>query len=324
MNVIVSNKYQNMLETLDLDVIKSLNGEFDADEIVSTFKNFFFQRMILDITAVKNYRDIKNIQKLSISLDMSKVILLLDDSVECNAPDYLSKLVSMGIYNFTKNAEGVMYLYNNPNSYRDVAHIQQLDTPVQVVQVSSNNKEVPVQQVEATSRIIGVKSLTQHAGATTLIYLMKQELAKNYSVKALEIDKKDFGFFKGENFISTNANTAGMEVAKNKSEVTLIDLNGNKAVEELCDTVICLIEPSIIKLNKLMLANPKVFQEIGNNKLVLSKSMLEAKDVSDFEKETRVKVYYNLPPVNDRDTNSNEINKFLVSLGFARQTVNNN
>ena len=71
MNVIVSNKYQSMLETLQIDVIKSINGEFDADEIISTFQNFFFQRMILDITAIKDYKDIKNIQRLSISLDMS-------------------------------------------------------------------------------------------------------------------------------------------------------------------------------------------------------------------------------------------------------------
>ena len=31
MNVIVSNKYQAMLETLDIDIIKSLNGEYEVD-----------------------------------------------------------------------------------------------------------------------------------------------------------------------------------------------------------------------------------------------------------------------------------------------------
>ena len=82
MNVIVSNKYQAMLQNLDIDVIKSLQGEFDVEELVSNFKNFFFQRMILDITALKNYKDIKTLQKLSVSLDMDKVILLLDDSTE--------------------------------------------------------------------------------------------------------------------------------------------------------------------------------------------------------------------------------------------------
>ena len=65
MNVIVSNKNQGLLNSLDIDVIKSINGEFTADEIIGTFSNFFFNRMFLDITAVKDYMDISNIQKLS-------------------------------------------------------------------------------------------------------------------------------------------------------------------------------------------------------------------------------------------------------------------
>ena len=127
MNVIISNKYQSMLMSLNIDVIKSINGEFEVEEIISMFQNFYYQRMILDITAIKNYTDIKTLQKLSIALDMDKIILVLDDSAESSSPDYLSKLISMGIYNFTRNIEGIMYLYHNPNSYRDVAHIHQLE-----------------------------------------------------------------------------------------------------------------------------------------------------------------------------------------------------
>ena len=70
MNVIVANRYQAMLQGLEIDVIKRMEGEFSVDELISTFQNFFFQRMILDITALKDYRDIKTLQKLSISLDM--------------------------------------------------------------------------------------------------------------------------------------------------------------------------------------------------------------------------------------------------------------
>ena len=108
MNVIVANRYQSLLQGLNIDIIKQMVGEFEVDDIISTFQNFFYQRMILDITAIKNYKDVKTLQKLSISLDMDKVILLLDDSPESTSPDYISKLVSMGIYNFTKNAEGIM------------------------------------------------------------------------------------------------------------------------------------------------------------------------------------------------------------------------
>ena len=60
MNVIVSNKNQNLLNSLDVDVIKSINGLFSADEIIATFSNFFFNRMFLDITAVKDHTDIAN------------------------------------------------------------------------------------------------------------------------------------------------------------------------------------------------------------------------------------------------------------------------
>ena len=144
MNVIVANKYQPMLSGLQIDVIKSLNGEFEVDELISTFSNFFFQRMILDITAIKDYQDIRNLQKLSMSLDMSKVILLLDDNEDSSSSTYLSRLISMGVYNFTRNQEGIMYLLNHPNTYRDVAHIHQLDQLAETVNDKHMNNSVRV------------------------------------------------------------------------------------------------------------------------------------------------------------------------------------
>ena len=128
MNVIIANKYRDALANLDIEVIKKLEGEFMVDEIIETFKNFFFQKMILDITALKDYKNIKTLQQLSLSLDMDRVILLLDGSPETSDPEYLSDLISMRIYNFTMNVEGVKWLYEHPNSYRDVAQYHQLDT----------------------------------------------------------------------------------------------------------------------------------------------------------------------------------------------------
>ena len=40
MNVIVSNKKQEQLNSLDIDVIKSINGIYETEELVSMFKNF--------------------------------------------------------------------------------------------------------------------------------------------------------------------------------------------------------------------------------------------------------------------------------------------
>ena len=64
MNVIVANKYEPMLQDLNIDVIKRVNGEFEVDELIAQFENFFFQRMILDITAIKDYKNIETIQKM--------------------------------------------------------------------------------------------------------------------------------------------------------------------------------------------------------------------------------------------------------------------
>ena len=127
MNVIVSNKNAGLLESLDVEIIKTINGEFTADEIIGTFSNFFFNRMFLDITALKDYTNISNIQKLSINLDMDKVIFLLDNKLMSDT-SFLSKLISMGIYNFANNKESLMYLYDHPNTYKDVAHIHQLNS----------------------------------------------------------------------------------------------------------------------------------------------------------------------------------------------------
>lgn len=315
MNVIVSNKYQAMLQNLDIDVIKTLNGEFDVDDLIANFKNFFFQRMILDITAIKNYRDIRNLQKLSVSLDMDKIILLLDDSTEGTSTEYLSKLISIGIYNFTKNVEGIMYLYNNPNTYRDVAHIHQLDMQTSGAEIVVENYN----QQPVGTRIIGIKNITKQSGATTLTYMMKNELSKAYSVVAIEVGKSDFRYFNDRSLVSTTQTEAGNVVARYMDkDVILLDLNDSKQVENVCHEVIYLIEPSTIKLNKLMLINSKVFTTLKNKKVILNQSILSPKDVLDFEYEARTKIYYNLPPLDERERGSNALIAFLIKLGFNK------
>lgn len=321
MNVIVANRYQSLLQGLNIDIIKQMVGEFEVDDIISTFQNFFYQRMILDITAIKNYKDVKTLQKLSISLDMDKVILLLDDSPESTSPDYISKLVSMGIYNFTKNAEGIMYLYNNPNSYRDVAQYQQLDvvTPIVQGQAGTSVNQTGLMQPEH-GRIIGVKNVTDDSGATTLIYMMKKQLEKNYSVIAIEVDKRDFMFFREKGLVSTNTQGIGNEVSKySNKDVILIDINRSANAESLCTEVFYLIEPSIIKLNKLMMTDGKVLQKLKGKKVILNQSLLSSKDVLDFEYESKIKIFYNMPPLNEREANIQVLNSFLTKAGFTRQ-----
>ena len=323
MNVIVSNKYQLMLENLGIDVIKSLNGEFEVDEIINTFQNFFYQRMILDITAIKDYKDIRNLQKLSISLAMDKVILLLDDSAESTSPSYLSKLISMGIYNFTRNIDGIQYLYNHPNSYRDVAQFHQLDDVAVVPQVPNQPAQMVVVQTGMgggfTGKILGVKNVTKNSGASTLVYMMYNELSKYYNVAAIEVDKTDFTYFKNHNLISTNSGSVQAEVAKyHDCDIILLDVNGSVQGENLCNDMIYLIEPSIIKLNKLTMITPQALRSLKDKKVILNQSLLSSKDVLDFEYEAKVKIFYNMPPLDERENKNKPLNDFLFKLGFDR------
>lgn len=318
MNVIVANKYQTMLQGLDIDIIKTMYGEYDADEIVSTFQNFYFQRMILDITAIKNYKDITNLQKLSISLDMDKVILLLDDSPESTSPAYLSQLISMGIYNFTKDIEGIMYLYNNPNSYRDVAHIHQLNS-IQPTYNDDSNTAVESFDETKSQRIIGITNLSKQSGATTLTYMMKKQLKQKYSVVALEVDKREFMYFNDKELLSTvSASVSGIVSKNSDKEVILIDTNGSKEAEKLCTDIIYLLEPSTIKLNRLLYTDRNFMTKNKNNKVVLNQSLLNSNDVSDFEYESNLKIFCNVPPLNERDKDITPLNKLLTKLGFTR------
>ncbi len=317
MNVIIANQKKELLSKLNVDVIKTVEGQYDVDEIIDMFKNFYYQRMILDITALKNYNDIKVLQKLSISLDMDKLILLLADGEEGSSPNYLSQLISMGIYNFTKNIEGIMYLYNNPNSYRDVAQYHQLNnqTPEQVV----------YQGVEANyCRVIGVKNLTVQTGATTFCYMMVKQLKKNYKVIGVEVDANDFNYFNDKSLYSINSRDLGSFIEKNNNcDVIIVDINKSQAAVGLVQDIIYLVEPSVIKLNKLLHIKRNVFQELSEKKLVLNQSLLSSKDVLELQYEARAKFFFNMPPLNERDSDIMIMDTFLAKLGFLKQQNEN-
>ena len=335
MNVIVANKYQMLLENLGIDIIKEINGEFDVDEIISTFQNFFYQRMILDITAIKNYKDITNLQKLSISLNMEKVILLLDGTQDTCNPNFVSQLISMGIYNFAKDVDGIQYLYNNPNSYRDVAQYHQLQNlAVQQQQQQQMFQQqainiTPIDQVDSvgvsnsvvmdnTIKVIGFKNVTKHAGASTLIFALRNVLSKNYKVIGIEVDKMDFAYFRDKNMVSTTSPNFKSELIKYSScDVILVDLNDSVTAEGFCQMVIYLVEPSTIKINKLMTLNPSSLRSLKDKKVLLNKSMLDQKSLSEFEYEAKIKIFYNMPPINERDINNQYVIDFLKKLGFT-------
>ena len=271
MNVIVSNKANNLLSSLQIDVIKKIQGEFSVEEIISIFENFFYQRMILDITAIRDYKDVKNIQ----------------------------------------NIDGVIYLLNHPNSYKDVASMHQIeDKPFSMMRVENNR-----------TKVIGFKNLTENAGSSSLIFMLKRQLQNNYVVKAIEIDSRDFLFYSDKDMISTTSEDLGKELLKlnGNVDIVLIDLNKSDQ-EKACNEVLYLIEPSIIKMNKFVSRNREKLPTLLSKKVILNKSLLSEKDIREFEMESGIKIFYSIPPLNDRYP-SEILDNFLVKLGFLKQRV---
>ncbi len=295
MNVIIENERKDELSNLDIDVIKTISGQFDAAEIVSIFKSFYYNKMILDVTAIKDYVNPDNIVKIGEGLDPNKVILFLPKVQDVSSQVYLAKIVKGGMYNFTNNIEGVKYLINHTNTHEEVAQVEQVKELTEAVQ----------QKVVSGCRVIGIRNVTDHAGATTLIYMLKRELERIYgeNVYAIEVNRHDLQYFNVKNTISTTKDVLSSTVNKlSNAAVILIDLNDCDD-DSTCGDVLYLIEPSSIRLNKLMRTNKNIFNELNGKKIVLNKSLLNDKDVNDFENEANTKVLYNVPPLDERRKN---------------------
>lgn len=318
MNVLVVNQQENVVSSLNVEVIKTLRGTFSADELISTFTNFFFARMIIDVTALENSEDAVTYQKLSIGLPIDKIILLIPPSSTVANNYFLSKLISMGYYNFTTNAEGIMYLLNTPNTYKDVAHLHQLEQPGIAPAAPTSNGSNDSQVVYSSIRTLGIKNVTDDAGATSLIYMIKKELEEKYglSVLGLEVDKRDFVFLREKNMVSTDKNSIATEMLKAKNfNYVLVDLNDYD--ENVCDETLYLVEPSVIKLNKLMTRDKTIFTKLRNKKVIINRAVLSDNDIKDFASEAGINIFYVIPPLNDREL-SDIIDGLLKKLGMIR------
>lgn len=322
MNVLITNQQEAILSGLNIEIIKTLRGEYDVEEIINQFSNFFFGRMILDITAMKGYKDITTYQKLSIGLPVDKIILFLSTDNEVTNPSFISKLISLGFYNFGKTLEEVTYLVDHPNTYKDVAHMHQLETTVSTP-VVVGNVQAPIQAVATgpmqavpISRIIGIKNVTQHAGATTLAYLMKRELENIHGISAMaiEVNKREFMYFNDSTLVSVNKNDLMNQLLKGRNcNVIVVDLNdcdGN-----MCDEVIYLIEPSILQLNKLLRLDVDAFDKLKGQKVVLNKTLVAGGNIDTFEYETGLKVFDVIKPLDDRSSKP-MLTDFFVKLGI--------
>ena len=55
MNVVIANENKNIIDRLSIDIIKRIDGEYEVRELMGKLVNLYFNKMIIDITAIKNY-----------------------------------------------------------------------------------------------------------------------------------------------------------------------------------------------------------------------------------------------------------------------------
>lgn len=329
MNVIVSNKQKNLLDNANIDAIKDLNGLFNVDELINNFKGYFFSKMIIDATSIIDFAKENVLRKLVDGIGAEKIVLLLPEKPE-PPKKFCDFLVSLGVYNFSTNINDIVKFIKNPNTLESFNNEIAMNNTSGFDNYRENNDDYsvnnyfnidsPVDDRNKDRKIVlGFKNVTNHAGSTTLVYMIKKHLEKNFKilVEALEVSKSDFHYFNTPNMISVNPNNIESVINNSKSNIILIDLNDNN-YDILCDEVIYLIEPSIIKINKLLNEKRDIFMTLNGKKVVLNKSMLTNEDVSIFGKEAGISIYYNIPYVNDRNDNS-VINDFINKLGLVNK-----
>lgn len=326
MNVVTSNENKEIIDRLDIDIIKRIDGQYELRELLSKFVNLYFNKMIVDITSIKDYKDLNVMANLAKAVDPSRIILLLNDDPEVNSSFYMSNLIKCGFYNFTRNYEGVKFLYNTPNSYDNVKHLLLSDEEALKKQEEFKETHEVIYQATGERKIIGLVNLTNHAGATSLTNMMVRQLNQaGIMAVGLEMFKQDLMFYHDPN-LSACFNRQDLENKLKLYEdvsAIIIDLNEFGEADKFCDEILYLIEPSYVMLTKLLKRNRNAFAEMKDKKVVLNKSFVNDQEIPDFEYESRIKVFDNIPPLNDRDKNIQNVNELLEKLGFNINNVVN-
>jgi len=119
-------------------------------------------------------------------------------------------------------------------------------------------------------------------------------------------------------YSTTNTEVGNLVAKYSDREVILIDINDSPQAESMCHDIIYLVEPSIIKLNKMITMKPDILNELKNKTVILNISLLDLEEVKDFEMESRLSIFFNMPPLDDHKI-SEELNELLKKLGFSKQ-----
>ena len=413
MNVIVSNRQKEIIDSANIDAIKDLNGLFNVDDLISKFKNYFFSKMILDATSVVNFTMPEVLEKLASGIGSERLIILLPPRPE-PPKEFTDKLKSLNITQYSTNIEEIVKFISDSNnvnangfteqsenssgenpklSYSDALNNLNIESDnAQVNSDESINEDiitssdatdnynavdmnernynddlsVPDNQIEQNisnfsennfqdnsfnintsgnvnnsindnitnyqqsnsfinfnllnqninngKKVIGLKNVTLHAGSTTLSYLLMKVVREMLHKECIgiEVNRNDYRFFQDNNLISVSDNDLERTIQNSNAQIFFVDLNDSMN-ESLCNEILYLVEPSIIKLNKLIVENRNIFKELANKKVVLNKSLLTNNDIMTFSREAGINIFMSIPFVNDRVSND-VLAKFITIL----------
>ena len=319
MNIIVANKYKSIIHGSGIDVLKELDGIFKVSDISNSINSIFYKKLIIYATALDRFPKEDVLNELVKRFDVERLILFLPPD---NPPPkrFLSFLVSINLYNFTDNINGLLGLMQKSNTYEDVSKYV-VSEPVNQVQNSSDfGFEQNIAETQNGRIILGFKNATKNAGSTSLVYMLMKALEEVHKVKAIavEVEKRDFVFYANQNMYSIQQDKVNEFLSiSSQSEIVLVDL-GDDGNPELCSDIIYLVEPSLYRINELIMTNRNAFNKLKGKKVVLNKSLLTDRDIEIFSKEANISIYFNLPPLNDRIHNK-EIDNLLLKLGLIEE-----
>ena len=319
MNIIVTNKYRDLIYSTNIEILKELNGEYKVSQIANSFNSIFYKKIIIDATAIQDFPKESVLKELSKSFDMDKLILFLPPD---NPPPkkFLSFLVSLNIYNFTDNARGLSELVQRSNTIDNVKEYSKTENVEQSIvhdekedDLYSNNGRI----------VLGITNIEKNTYSAKFIYMLKTELESlGKRVLVLEVDKKNFAFYRAEDMISISNNQLNNRLNDSFGyDIVLID--SDNTLENVCNDVIYLLDPSLWEVNKLVFSDRMIFQKLKGKKIIFVNSLLSDQDVDQFAKEANISVYYNIPPLNDRKNNK-ELDKLFTKLGIISQVNEKN
>lgn len=272
------------------------------------------------VNFISNPRTINNITNNTLDISDN---FYVDNSIKANdnynendsnSENYVEPLSNDNNYNIYELNEHNYELNNHNYELNNQSHEVNNQNLGNNNFINTNNQVNDMSYVSTNKKVIGIKNVTLHAGSTTLVYMLTKIVSNNYNkrVLALEVNKDDFKFYQDKNMISISENQVNSNVINSNAEIIFVDLN-NCINSSFCNDVLYLVEPSVIMLNRLMMENRFAFRELRDKKIVLNKSLLTSKDVIALSNEAGVKMFYNLPPLNDRIDN-NVLIKMLEEL----------